>query len=65
MMLQLDPPIPVYNEVYGTGYAIGWIDYSQEHHLMWLIAFDKTGEVWLIPNPDVRMQFNFTVGRVQ
>jgi hypothetical protein len=61
-VLQLDPPIPVWTER-GTGLAIGWIDYSCEHHLFWIIAFDNTGEVWTIPNPQVRLQKNITMGR--
>jgi hypothetical protein len=65
MMLQLHPAIPVYHEKHGTGYAVGWQDYSQEHHLIWIVAFDKTGEVWSVPNPEIRLQFNYTMGRVQ
>lgn len=65
MLLQLNPPIPVFVEEKGPGYAIGWNDYSQEHHLGWLIAFDDTGEVWEVPNPKVRLQVNYSMGRMR
>lgn len=65
MIQQLDPPIPVYVEGRGNGVAIGWIDYSCEYHLFWIIAFDNSGEVWTLPNPQIRLQKNITMGRVQ
>jgi len=45
MMLQLNPSIPVYivnKDV--TGECIGWIDYSKEDDLLWIVALDNTGE---------------------
>ena len=64
MLLQLDPPLPVYIPASGqTGLAHGWIDYGPEHHLCWLVALDQGGEVWTLKNPDVRLQKNFTMGR--
>lgn len=62
-ILQLNPPIPVWTEQRGTGYAIGWKDYSQEHNMLWIIAFDSTGEIWEVPNPQVRLQRNYSMGR--
>lgn len=65
-MLQLDPPIPVVIHKDGKtlpGYALGWLDYSQEHDLMWLVATDDGGEPWIVPNKSVRLQSNFTLGR--
>jgi len=64
MMLQLNPTIPVWVENKGKGHAIGWMDYSQEHHLMWIIAFDSTGEIWTFPNPQVRLQANISMERL-
>lgn len=63
MMIQLNPPIPVWVEGRGTGHAYGWCNFSQEHHLIWLIGFDETGEFWEIPNPKVRLQKNITMDR--
>ena len=62
-ILQLNPCIPVWTEK-GEGMAIGWMDYSCEHHLMWIVAMNDTGEVWTLPNPDVRLQKNYSIGRI-
>jgi hypothetical protein len=45
----------------GTGYAFAVIDYGQEHHLLFVIAMDDTGEIWTFPNPDVRVRPNETM----
>jgi hypothetical protein len=63
MFTQLDPPIPLHVLDKGDGYAIGVIDYGQEHDLIWVTAIDATGEIWSAPNPGVRMQKNWTMGR--
>ena len=62
MMLQLDPTIPMMTPK-GPGYALFVVDYSQEHHLMWVVALDDGGEIWMFENPEVRVQSNFTLGR--
>lgn len=62
MMLQLDPTIPMMTPR-GPGYALFVVDYSQEHHLMWVVALDDGGEIWMFENPEVRVQSNFTLGR--
>jgi hypothetical protein len=62
MMLQLNPTIPMMTPR-GPGYALFVVDYSQEHHLMWVVALDDGGEVWMFENPEVRVQSNFTLGR--
>ena len=59
---QLNPSIPM-NCPKGSGYAIGVIDYSQEHDLIWIIAIDSSGEIWAYPNKDVRMLKNITMNR--
>lgn len=63
MFTQLNPPIPLHVLGRGDGYAIGLIDYGQEHNLIWVTAIDATGEIWCAPNPEVRMQKNWTMGR--
>lgn len=62
MILQLDPPIPLETPK-GKGWAHFLIDYSQEHHLMWVVFIDATGECWTVPNPEVRLQHNWTMQR--
>jgi hypothetical protein len=61
-MLQLNPPIPVWTEK-GTGQAWLVVDYGAEHHLMWTVAMDYSGEVWTFSNPEIRAQWNVTLGR--
>jgi hypothetical protein len=47
----------------GSGLALAVIDYGLEHSLLWVVAIDDTGEVWCVPNADVRMQKNWSAGR--
>lgn len=63
MFTQLNPPLPVHVLGRGDGYAIAVLDYSQEHNLIWVTAITATGEIWCAPNPEVRMQSNWTFGR--
>ena len=63
MFTQLDPPIPLHVLGKGDGYALGVIDYGQEHNLLWVTAIDATGEIWCAPNPEVRMQANWSMAR--
>jgi hypothetical protein len=63
MFTQLNPPVPLHVLDKGDGYALAVIDYGQEHNLIWVTAIDATGEIWCAPNPKVRMQKNWTVGR--
>jgi len=60
---QLDPPLPVHVLDKGAGFAFAVIDYGQEHNLIWVTAINDTGEIWCAPNPRVRMQANWTMGR--
>jgi hypothetical protein len=60
---QLNPPLPLTVLDKGKGYAIGVIDYGQEHNLIWVTALDESGEIWCAPNPKVRFQPNWTMGR--
>lgn len=60
---QLDPTIPVHVIDKGAGFAFAVIDYGQEHNLIWVTAINETGEIWCAPNPQVRLQGNWTMGR--
>lgn len=60
---QLNPPMPVDVLEKGKGLAFGLIDYGPEHNLIWVTALDESGEIWCAPNPKVRMQSNWTMGR--
>ena len=63
MLTQLNPPIPLHVLGRGDGYALAVIDYGQEHNLLWITAIDATGEIWCAPNPEVRMQKNWSMQR--
>jgi hypothetical protein len=60
---QLAPPIPVDIIGKGKGHAFAVIDYGQEHNLIWVTGLSETGEIWCAPNPLVRLQANWTMGR--
>jgi len=60
---QLNPTVPVTVEGKGSGFAFAVIDYGQEHHLIWVVALDGSGEIWSAANPRVRVQSNWTLGR--
>jgi hypothetical protein len=59
-MMQLNPSIPVSTPV-GNGYAFMVIDYGEDHHLLWTVAIDQTGEIWTYSNPHVRVRPNVTM----
>lgn len=64
MFKQLNPTIPVYiKSKEKTGYALAVIDYSQEHDLIWIVALDESGEMWCVPNADIRAVKNYSIGR--
>ena len=62
---QLDPMLPMTVLDKGDGFAMAVIDYGQEHDLIWVVAITETGEIWCAPNPRVRMQGNWTMGRTR
>lgn len=61
-IVQLNPTIPV-STPKGNGLAWFLLDYSEEHHIMWIVAIDDTGEIWTFPNPEIRAIKNITMGR--
>jgi hypothetical protein len=60
---QLEPPLPMTVADKGDGFAVAVIDYGQEFDLLWVVAMNETGEIWCAPNPKVRMQGNWSMGR--
>jgi hypothetical protein len=63
MILQLNPSIPVNVLEKGYGEAVALIDYSKEDDLLWVVAIDATGEVWTVPNSQIRFIKNISIGR--
>jgi hypothetical protein len=39
------------------------IDYGPETDLLWVVFMDQDGACWSVPNPEVRMRFNWSMGR--
>ena len=62
MLTQLNPSLPLDTHK-GAGYAVAVIDYGLEHSLLWVVALNDTGEIWCVPNSEVRMQKNWSAGR--
>jgi hypothetical protein len=64
MMLQLNPTIPIIRmSDKMNGYAFIVIDYSQEHHLLFVCAMND-GEIWTLNNKEVRIQSNISLERL-
>lgn len=65
MMIRLEPSIPVIvlSKESRSGEAFMLWERSAEHHTYWGIIFDDTGEVWWVPNPEIRVTKNWTVER--
>jgi hypothetical protein len=62
MLTQLNPPLPMKTPK-GDGLAHFVIDYGPESNLMWVVFMDADGACWTVPNPEVRMTPNWTMGR--
>ena len=62
MFTQLAPSIPMTTSK-GDGLAIAVIDYGQEHNLLWVVALNTSGEIWCVPNNEVRISANWSAGR--
>jgi hypothetical protein len=62
MITQLDPPLPLHTPK-GSGWAHFVLDYGTETDLVWVVFLNKDGSCWSIPNPEVRMTWNWTMGR--
>ena len=62
MLTQLNPPLPLETPK-GPGMAHFVIDCGPETHLMWVVFLDSGGACWTVPNPEVRMQCNWSMGR--
>jgi hypothetical protein len=45
-----------------NGYAFLIIDYSQEHHLLFVCAMDN-GEIWTLNNKEIRIPKNISLDR--
>jgi hypothetical protein len=64
VIIQLDPMLPL-DTPKGIGWAFAMIDYSQDHDTIYKVIITETGEIWDIPQPQVRGVKNFTMGRLK
>lgn len=62
MITQLDPPLHMQTPK-GPGWAHMVVDYGPEHDLIWVVFMDADGACWSVPNPDVKLSYNWTMGR--
>jgi hypothetical protein len=64
-ILQLNPSIPVIvtSKDNRAGEAMFLQDRSPEHFNYWGVVFDDTGEIWWVPNNEVRVTNCWTTGR--
>ena len=62
MITQLNPPLPLRTPK-GDGLAHFVIDYGPETDLLWVVFLEKDGACWSVPNPEVQMKWNWSMGR--
>lgn len=62
MIVQLNPPLPLETSK-GGGWAHFVIDYGPEYALLWVVFMDEGGACWTVPNSEVRIYHNWTLGR--
>lgn len=64
MILQLNPPLPLFSIPHQEeGYAHFLLEYGIENYFYFIVALEKTGELWILSNRDVRATKNFTAER--
>jgi hypothetical protein len=64
VITQLHPPLPLETSK-GPGWAHFVIDYGPESALLRVVFMDADGACWTVPNAEVRMCYNWTLGRRQ
>lgn len=62
MLTQLNPPLHMETPK-GRGLAHFVIDYGPESDLLWVIFMDADGACWTVPNPEIRLTYNWSMGR--
>lgn len=64
MILQLDNPLPLFSVPHQEEcYAYFLLEYGIENCFYFIVALEKTGELWILSNRDVRATKNFTAER--
>lgn len=75
MTFRLNPPIPVsitssslpqgVRSTARRGWAYAWRDVGEDGHRLWVVVMDDTGEVVDVPQPEIRVDMNWSLGRRQ
>ena len=63
MMLQLNPPIPFVTADGKKCIAFMVLDYGVEFNTLFLCGFEESREVWWLPNSQLRLADNISLGR--
>lgn len=64
MMTELRSPVPMFIPASNsTGLAYWAIDYGPEHHILWGVVMNDDGAIFWLSNPEVRVQWNRSLGR--
>lgn len=72
MTTQLTTPIPVgivsklppgVRATSGRGWCYAWKDTGIDGHRLWIVVLDETGEVVDVPQPEIRVDQNWSYGR--
>ena len=64
LILQLNPSIPVYVKDKGTGETLFLMEYGKEDNTLFGVALDKDGTFWWVPQHDIRLLNNYSIGRI-
>jgi hypothetical protein len=62
LVTQLNPPLHMKTPK-GEGWAHFVIDYGTEAALLWVVFMDADGACWTVPNYEIRLTSNWTMGR--
>ena len=63
MMIQLNPPLPITTDEFGSGWAHILIDYGCEADLLWVCFFDRSGICVTVNNCKLKIQNNWSLCR--
>ena len=47
----------------GIGLAIAWLDYGQDSDCFWKVVLQDSGEVWDVPQYQIKMYPNWSMDR--
>lgn len=63
-LLQLSPSLPVYvtSNDNAEATALFLLDYSREDDMYFVVGMIDTGEIWVVPQTEIRLGKNWTLG---